>query len=186
MRLQYYEPISVSSGASTAGTHIFSANGIFDTNVTGTGGQPMGFDTMMSIYEHFTVVRSRCSIVARNFSSTYPSQVAVSVTSDGVAVTNFERLVENGLMTSCSLAPKFSTDYQNQLTLPLDISSFSGSDDLMDEHDYRGNAAANPVEQAYFHVSVWNSDDTTIVSANVQALLQYDVIFSEPRTQVIS
>lgn len=186
MRLQYYEPSSVTSGAGTAGTAVWSANGIFDTNVTGTGGQPMGFDTMMLIYDHYTVVRARCTIVARNFSSIYPTQIAISVNSDSTAITSYERLVENGLLTSCSLAPKFSTGYQNQLTIPIDLTSFSGSNDLMDEHDYRGTVAANPVEQTYFHVSCWNPDDTTVVSANFQVLLQYDVIFSEPRTQVIS
>jgi len=51
---------SSTSGALT--TYTYKCNGLFDPNTTGTGHQPMYFDQMSALYNHYTVIGSKIKI----------------------------------------------------------------------------------------------------------------------------
>jgi len=179
--LTYSEAASITSGAASAGTYVYSANGLYDPNITSTGHQPMGFDQMMLWYEHYTVLRSACVVRFKNFSATYPAYVAISKNASATPVTNYDQLQEDGTIVVGVCSPKYETGYLRKLESKMDISAFSGVPNLLDEADMRGSSAANPAEQEYFHLSVWNPDDTTTVSTNFTVQMMYEVVFSEPR-----
>lgn len=96
-KLMYYE-----SGFTLAGTsgvitqYVFTANGMYDPNITGTGHQPMGFDTMMLYYEQYTVLRSSVTLrFAGN--GTQPVNVSVCLAPDTTTLA-LPELMENGLI----------------------------------------------------------------------------------------
>lgn len=186
MRMNYYEDVSVTTGASSVGTQVYSANGIYDPNITGTGHQPSGFDQMMLMYNHYTVLKSRITATVRNASTTYGAFVAISARAGTSGITVAERLVENGLITAKFVTPKPNDGFTQYLTESINLKAFSGPDDLLDDHDYRGSNAANPAEQQYYHISAWNPDDATQVPLYVAILIEYDVVFTEPQDLVQS
>ena len=57
--LLYSDQITLNPAAGTVSKHVFSANGLFDPNITGVGHQPRGFDQYMALYNHYTVIGAR-------------------------------------------------------------------------------------------------------------------------------
>lgn len=56
-KLRYIENITLATVASSddASVNYFSCNGIHDPNITGTGHQPYGHDTLATLYNHYRV-----------------------------------------------------------------------------------------------------------------------------------
>jgi len=184
--LRYYTVASVSSGASAAGAYVFSANGIFDPDVSGTGGQPMGFDQMMLFFNHYTVIRSRIRVVAQSNSSTLRVTAALSVSGSSTVTTSIEQLMENGNLTFQVLEYAGAMGGACTLSRSVNAAKFQSVDDVMDDPNMRGDSASNPAEQAYYHISVWNSASATTVTLDCQVYLEYDVVFHEPRKASVS
>lgn len=177
----YSETVTVTSGAATAGTYVYATNGLYDCNITSTGHQPMGFDQMMLFYNHYCVMRSKIVVTFKNFSATYASHVSISLNGSSTPITNYDQLMEDGFIVHTVLTPKFNTGYEKTLRKGCDIARFAGVDKLRDRDDYQGDASANPAELSYFHISVWNPDDTTVVSATCTVLMEFEAVYLEPR-----
>ncbi len=83
-QLYYENQLNLAGTAGVLARYVFSANGAYDPNITGTGHQMMGFDQMMLFYEQAVVVRSKIQVT---FSSAFASdlRVAISLTPDANA-----------------------------------------------------------------------------------------------------
>jgi len=184
--VQYYTDISI-TGTSAAGTYVMSANGLFDPDITGTGGQPMGFDQMMVFFNHYTVLRSRIRVVFDNVTGGgVLATVALSTNASSTPTTVVENLIENGDVTFQKLG--FAGAFGSSCTLKrtLDVGKYQGLRNIIDDPDMRGDAASNPTEQSYYHLSVWDQVGATSISVQAQMLIEYDTIFHEPRKGTLS
>lgn len=184
--LQYFSNQSI-AGTNTAGTYVFSANGLFDPDITGTGGQPMGFDQIIQFFNHYTVMRARIRVTFSAITGGgLISMCALSLNGSSTPVTVVEDLIENGDIQVNVLG--FAGAYGSQVTMTkvVDLGKFQGLRNTIDDPDMRGDAASNPSEQVYFHLSVWDPEAVTSVSASAQVLIEYDTIFHEPRKAPLS
>jgi len=181
-KLPYYEAISVTGPANSSqcGNYIFSANGLFDPNVTGAGHQPMGFDQMMIFYNHYTVIGARATFVvqAQNTIATY---VALMVSGSTTVSTDYQVNIENGQMVYTILEAQAIQGGVARLTTSVKTADFQGIDDVMDDPDMRGDNASNPSEQQYFIFTLWNPASAVAASCILNAHIEYDVIFHEPK-----
>jgi len=175
--------------ATTAQNYFFSANGIYDPNITGTGHQPMGFDTMMAYYSQATVVRSTLTLQAYNNSTTVPARVWLSLSPDTTAITDTTEIVENGLLKHVDL----NTTGRNRLgviSLGCDVAKYFGRQrgrGILNDVNLFSTAAANPVDQVYFNITSSGILATSgTYNITFQAFLSYDVVFWEPRKVVTS
>jgi hypothetical protein len=170
--------------ATTAQNYFFSANGIYDPNITGTGHQPMGFDTMMLYYEQATVVRSTITVQAYNNSSTVPARIMLSLAPDTTSITDSQELVENGLGVHLDLNT-VGSGKMGVVSLGCDVAKYFGRNrgrSILDDVNLYCTAAANPVEQVYFNISSSGILATSgTFNLTFQAILTYDVVFWEPR-----
>ncbi|PWN73053.1 hypothetical protein CV717_29100, partial [Bacillus cereus] len=59
-RMRYVENVILTTvnNSDDATFYYFSCNGIHDPNITGTGHQPYGHDTVASLYNHYRVDKS--------------------------------------------------------------------------------------------------------------------------------
>jgi hypothetical protein len=183
-----HELTSTAGAVSTA--IIFSANGIYDPDITGTGHQPMGFDQMMLFYEQACVMRSRirASFVAEN-STVGALRCCIMVSPDTTTLANPQTIIENGQVVTELLAANYSGGRSNvNLALELDIAKYFGRSggDIVNDSDLQTNAAANPVEQVYFFVLCWNATNSSSLTAGVDVMLEYDVVYNEPRKLAVS
>lgn len=176
-------------------THVYSANGIYDPDITLTGHQIMGFDQLMAAYEHYSVIRAKITVGFVNNSS-YAVRAGIYLSPDGTPVTDPSELMENGLVKHVILDAKggASTDpgvsgRVKTVTIDCDVRKYFGKERYSQllEASFRGDVAANPIEQVYFNVFAFSSHTgTTNSQVLFDATISYDVIYSEPRKLSIS
>lgn len=188
VKLTYYDQNNFSTGAVLAGNYIFTANGLYDPNITGTGHQPMGFDQMMLFYEHYTVTLSKITVNFYNNDADDSVVVGILVAPDATPETVFSKLNENGLLVKKWLSPQTSGSPAAKCSLAIkaNISKINGKKDVRSEDDFRGDVAANPLEQTYYHLFAYNQVTVNVVNVCFEVLLEYTAIFTEPRKMIQS
>jgi len=185
-QLNYYSSGAIVSGASSANAYVFSANGMFDPDITGTGGQPMSFDQAMLFYNHYTVHRSTIRVTFMSDSTTLRASVGIFVSGSSTVTTSIEQLLENG--DGAFQILEYAGAYGGTATFQrtLNVGRFQDVSDVMDDPNMRGDSASNPTEQAYYHLVVYNSGTAATVQVDFQAVITYDATFHEPRKGPLS
>lgn len=185
-QLNYYSSGVIVSGVSTANAYVFSANGMFDPDISGTGGQPMSFDQAMTFFNHYTVHRSTIKVTFMSDSSTLRATVGLFVSGSSTVNTGIEALLENG--DGAIQILEFAGAYGGTATFQrtLNVGRFQDVRDVMDDPNMRGDSSSNPTEQAYFHLVVFNTGTAATVQVDFQAVITYDATFHEPRKGPLS
>jgi len=190
VRLPYFENSVVRSGTAGAITnYFFTANGLFDPNVTGTGHQPAGFDEMIKYYEQYTVMRSVISVTfLNNGLNAFRGAVALTPdTTNAVVGDNVENgQIKYDLVDSAAYATGAGNGIRYcTIDLDCDCGRYFGrrtDREMLNDTSLQGGAGSNPSEQVYFDIQTWGfgglTDNTT---ALVDVLIWYDAIFWEPR-----
>jgi len=181
-KLRYSTTFAGSSmtGAITS-TYVFRANDLFDPDFTSTGHQPMGFDQLMSWYNHFTVRSARMTVVCKNANSNAPT-VCLRVDGDSTPLTVIDRIVELGACVTEDLEAKGSYGANKKLTLSLDIAKLQGvnPNTITADANLRGSVSASPIEVSYYHITMWDTAGST-GAMEVDVILEQVATFYEPR-----
>jgi len=181
--------VSLDPGVGTAVGYIFSANGCYDPNVSGTGHQPKGFDQWMTFYDHYHVKRSVMTVHFTSNAVTGSQQsavVGISLRDSPTTVTGTDltSLVEDGVIGNHKFAP-MGTVYPAasvDVTNSYSPNTFFGTKDLLDVSQLRGDSSNNPTDQAYYHV--WYapmSGGLDLAASIALVIIDYTVILTEPR-----
>lgn len=188
LKHRYVDHISLNSGAGTVAKHTFSANGLYDPDITGTGHQPLYFDQIAGVfYNHYTVVGATVKVTFMSGSATLyggVSNVGIMVTSGTTAPTTWNDMLEQGKakMSFKTLGNANGGNDIKMVTRKISLKRELGVKSLLDEDDNAGGALSNPAEQIYiqvFQVGATDSGDATGIEAIVE--IDYDVIWHEPK-----
>lgn len=186
----YYEGrIRLQGASGVPSTYWFSANGLYDPNISGTGHQPIGFDTMMSLYEHYAVLRSKITVTLNSNTFTVGPRVAVYLSPDAVALSDPSEIMENGLIATTTLETKESGTAIKSLNLNCDVKKYFAKKrylDIIDDEKLTGTATGNPVEGVYFGIVTWNPFDAVATDVYLDVVLSYDSVYYEPRKLIAS
>lgn len=162
-------------------SHIFSVNGLFDPDVTGIGTQPVGFDQMTPLFDHYTVIYANVTIdfVASGQASGTGAVVGVRV-QDNTATSTDVMLLTTGDATTGIVSP---AEDRVQLTRSVNLSKFLGRPHILSEDDCRGSSTSNPQEQAFFQVFAFPfPSGGNIPLINTFVRIDYVAIWTEPRS----
>lgn len=182
MMLPYYTATSLTVPATAAAvSFVFSANGLYDPDISGTGTQPTGFDQMMVFYEHYTVLKARVVVTFRNYSGAIAPIVFLAARGDVTNVPSPLDVMTQGNTVSTQLQAAGQFGSLKELTLELDVRRFLGFDDLLDASLTRGDVASNPSEGAFFHVGAFENGVPATGAVYIQVRIEYHAIFTEPR-----
>lgn len=178
--------LTVTGTTGLVGNYFFSANGMFDPNVTGTGHQPMGFDQMMLMYEQYTVTSSKITVTYINGSGAgVYADVGLYLSPDTTSITNPSQLMENGFFVWKPLNPINVQGSIGKLNLTCNVATYFAraeyKRELLQDPELHGTAAANPVEQVYFTVCAFDGAGGNTVTISFTVEIEYEVMFSEPR-----
>lgn len=190
-KLRYCEEFSLNVGAGLITSYVFRANDCFDPDATGTGHQPIGFDNMMAAYDHFTVLGAKIKLVnmASVTTNANPCYFGVLLSDDGTRATsasNVNHLMEYpGQLMSQGGGGYIWTrgDKQgNTLMRKFSTKKFFGlKDSVIGKADYRGSATASPAEQAFFECWVASIQGNDPGVCEFRVVIDYLVIFTEPK-----
>lgn len=170
-----------------ADSYIFSCNGLFDPNISGTGHQCVGFDQLMSMYNHYTVIASKIRVEFINSDSTYNQTVGLFVSAGTTEQADIRVMIENGGCKYRTLG-KAGGASSDRATLTSQVAPLKwlGKKGITDDQ-VRGSASANPVEQCYWHIfanDFFQSNNSAPVAIQVQ--IDYVVVFTEPKELALS
>lgn len=176
--LRYAELISVTSTTGIIGKYYFSANGLFDPNITGTGHQPLYFDQMMGLYDHYVVIGSKieCRVVP---SSANTSPIAMIIMLDDDTTLTPTDITGVQEQSQANRLRIIHVNEQNRIYMSKKFSAKKvWGKGLMANNDLHGSATANPAEQSYFNIVVQTIGATT-ATVSVEVLITYIAVFFE-------
>lgn len=164
----------------TPSTQVYSMNGLYDPNITGVGHQPIGFDQVMPLYDHYTVIGSRAKVVASNFSAIAATKLILRLKDNVTTSTNISEVLENGMSRWTTLPPSGTGGSTRTLSINCNPSRFFGQP-VLKEDKYQGNVGSNPADQVYLHVI--NAPETSLDLDEVKftIIIEYIAIFTEPK-----
>lgn len=185
VKLRYVtECVVQCSGLSNS--YTYSANGMYDPDITGGGHQPKAFDEWMAVYNHYNVVGSKINV---KLVSTHGGDGYIW----GVTRTPTPNSLASKLLTYC-LENRYTRGYralgsnpgQRALANIPAITKYSQKKQFgqnsSQKTDLTGNASSNPTEQSYFEV--WmapiNNIPTT-QTASFIVTIDYIALLTEPR-----
>lgn len=179
MKHKYYESIEITSTGGAIYNHNYSLNGMYDPNTTGVGHQPYYFDQMSAVYNHYTVIGAKITIMVTTTAENAPLNAQICLwQNDDTTVTpsNFYGLVEQ----SKGKVKNLNTAQVRPTYLSMKWSAkktFGGT--VLANTDLQGTAAANPTEQSYATISFQTSDAISTTSVRVATIIEYIAIWSE-------
>jgi len=205
--LRYTERIEFSPSGITTQAYTFRANDLRDPNSTGVGGQPLGFDQLMELYNNFTVTDSKIMInwmyegydgpsTTGGVPATYiqgkaeiddcpavsPVICGVMRSADGYGSgVDVMRQMERDRTSWTVMTPQTGAKVT---TAKAQLSDFFGKQDLVAAEGYSGTASASPDNEAVYHVfCARGSNDYPADTVKVVAFvtLEYRATFTEPK-----
>ncbi len=180
VKMRYFTSTTLDPGASQlVANNVYSANGIWDADVTGGAfGQPRGFDQLVAMYDHYTVIGSRISVKFTPAAATVnPTIVGIQLKDRASTTTSLKDIMESRNRRSHYM----KVDGGTTVSKIFSARKFLGRPHPLSEDDLRGSSTSNPAEQAYFHVwctSAGTGVDSGVININVT--IDYSVVFTEP------
>lgn len=176
--LKYFEEGPINPVTTGTSVWVFSANGLYDPNVTYTGHQPRGFDQLMPLYDHYVVIGSKCHV---KLCTQNPGELPVtctlalrdSATSETTPIDYIE-----GRNCKFTLLPPAET---HQLTMNYSPKKFFSIKDVMADDEQQGTISSMPAEQAYYHLSLTTASGDEVGPICCSWYIEYIVKFIEPK-----
>jgi len=184
LRHRYVDQISFSSTAGSLNVKTFSCNSLYDPDIAGAGHQPMYFDNLMAIYDHYTVIASRITVkfVLTTTSATSPSYLALHVDDDATGPSTFVACCEQSTSVS-KIIPQGSSDV-HYLKSSWNARKYFGGDALSNDN-LQGTASASPTEQSVYHVT-FQTGAAGAVTGSAIVEIEYLVVYDELKTQDVN
>lgn len=186
IKMKYCDYFSINPPIGGAADYVFSANGLYDPNITGTGHQPYAFDTSMTLYNHATVIGSKIKVSMWNNQTALPVWLIVALRDSAASLTATpsDNLREQPGVVSRLSSPGGNGSSSDLIVVTNRFSAkrFFRARDVVGSEEFRNTAAANPTEQAYFHVCIApqnGTDDLGLQTLNVE--IEYIVVLHEPK-----
>lgn len=171
--------LNFTAAVATVGTYVFTANGLFDPNITGGALFPAGFAQLIGSYQHYIVSASRITVIFTN-NSTTPAMVGIALEPDASGSTDVANMLELPFEQMVQLEPSTAYGSSKTLSMSVNLSKYFGENVLSATAIYRGDAASNPTEQAYFHCKGFGLKGGS-ADIFMTVKIEYTATFTEPR-----
>lgn len=179
-----YEELLARAPGTSFDEYVYSANGGFDPNVTGTGGQPLLWDQYSSQYLRYYISHSRIVLKCINTNNTSGIYLNVFPTGSSAGASLFvdaaaQDYAHNGFAGINSSMCK--------LTLRNNISMdrIFGRPTLC-EGDFQAGVSAQPGRQVYWVINAYAADLSSNVSYDLEVKIYYRVRFMQRFAQDLS
>lgn len=182
--MRYSERFDINASAlDVPGSHIFSANGLHDPNITGTGHQPRGYDQLMTMYRHYEVLEALIEIWADPIDLETSQLLTLSVRSSNSPVPLRTDMMEHRTAITKAMAGSNGGPGVVYHKIACKPGEFLG---LKDDDTVRGAEGFNPASPVYFHVNTLPIPGVDAGIVHCQARITYKVKLSEPKEPVQS
>lgn len=180
--LIYAQSLDLNPGASgAAAVQVFSCNGLYDPDVSGTGHQPRGFDQLIALYDHYVVIAAKITWrFGTTNASVYDQIACISVQDDtGTSIDPLDHAER--AVNVMEIMPAGASGNTKTLSLGVNPNAFLGRSKPLSDATLKGSAAANPSEGCFFHCAVWPMQNVDAATVNSYVVIEYTAVFIEPK-----
>lgn len=176
--LTYYDSQTLTSTAGAVTNYQFSCNSIYDPNTTGTGHQPLYRDQMAAIYNHYTVIGSRCQYsVMGTATNNLPGALCAFINDDTTTLEASPFLNAERPRARLSLLGA-GGDHAIRGTLNWSAKKAFGKG-VLSNTELATPVGQNPGESEYFSFQYRTVDFSTTTSVHLIVKITYIVVFNE-------
>lgn len=179
-KMLYCDNITLSPTTGATATNLFSANGLYDPNVTAVGHQPRGYDQIQPLYDHYVVMGCKIRVDFQSTNTSVPMTAFVCVRDDTTTSASVNNYLELQGCKSASLGTIYG-DASKTISHYCTPHKFLGRKSPMSDPQLKGSASANPTEELLYHVGVAATDFASTSSCVAQVYLEYLCKFIEPK-----
>lgn len=181
--LKYTQQISPSTAP--FGTYVFSCNNLYDPDFTATGTQPLYFDQLMAIYDHYTVIGSKITyrIIPRGTTVQEPFRICSWINDDTTAASSDIDVISQQPGSKVRLCTGGLNPSQIIVSNKWSAKKYFGGSSLANT-SLQGTAAAGPAEQSYYYLNLRTMDGVATTTMWVVVEISYVAVFSELKDMV--
>jgi len=183
-KMRYHSNQLLTSTSGTIGKYLFSCNNIYDPDVSGTGHQPLYYDTFETIYDHYAVVSSTITVTFVN-NQAWPAVTGVVLDDDGTTSTNVDTLCEQNNGSHKFLPSLTGSLSAHTFTYHFDCWKVLGIDPYTSEA-YKATFGAAPSEITNYLCWSIPYDGVSTGSVPIDVTIDYIVVCSELKTPTSS
>lgn len=179
VKLKYNETLQLNPGAAGAiATYVFSANGMYDPNVTSTGHQPRGFDQLMALYNQYTVIGSKINVTfIKGGSQATSDVVGVCLRKTSTVDTSLAGYLEDRNVRYSALS---SNSTYRVVKKAFSTKKFLGVSHPLSEDTVKADASNNPTLQGFFHLFAGPTYSVDSEAIDVNVCIEFTAILTEP------
>lgn len=171
--------------ALTAGggvSHLFRANSIFDPDITGSGHQPMGHDTMALTHRHYCVLGSKITVKALNAGAdgNAHSMFSCQLVDAAYSASSVTAFIEQKRGSYCVLGIAAGAKAYGQVSAKYSCRKFFNIKNPGADNTQRTQMGFNPSEDAIFYVSTQSLTNGDPAAIDCLVTIDYIVKFTEP------
>jgi len=176
--LRYWQQFTVAVTASGWGIQQMSCNNLYDPDVTGTGHQPHYYDQCTALYNHWRVLKSKCTVYPYQNYDAYGAAITVTLDDDSTpASTNiFDLLERPGSRTimsgNASLSPSTKVVQYYNATTWFGKNSASNDSQI-------GSISSGPSETVNYVIQCTGTPSSAMI---IWVELEYTVFWDELKT----
>lgn len=178
-KLRYCDALNLAAPGAlgTFTTVSYRANGMFDPYVPTGGHQPMGFDQIMEMYQHYTVIGAHITVTPLKRSDAACGLLSLSLSdSNSFTFASLTDALETRRnVTSIKLLPYDTDAIKRKVSLGFGGKKFFGPGYQAGGADYKGTNATDPIEQAYFKIH-WGPLSPSTLTGNIDLMVKIDYI----------
>jgi len=174
---RYADNINFAAAAAGTATYSFRANGMYDPDYSGTGHQPLYFDQLAAVYDHFTVLKSWIKITVTN-TTAYPAMFNAFL-NDDVTVTPTSVLTR---AEQSAANTRLITKEGGPVVFYLSFDAykvFGGS--VLGNDNLQGTSSADPTEQSIYTLSCTSTDGAQATACSALIEIVYTAVWDEIR-----
>lgn len=174
---RYHEVIGLTSASGALSHAYFSVNSLYDPNSSGTGHQPMYFDQVAALYNHYTVIGSKITVkvTPQSDGAVFPYKVVTFINDDTTVSTGSFGVQEiKGAKTKI-----ISGHNANVLTFTNKWSAKRNWGNVLANESLGAASNANPSEQQFYFISLQTLDGTNNTSVWLDINIEYITIWRE-------
>jgi len=180
---KYATIVDAFPASKTLGRYTFKCNGLFDPDDRLGGHQPLYFDQLTPIYNHYVVLKAK---MKATFMQNYPNNatnpdcvVAVTCDDDTSTTSVYETMIE--IAPSKQVKTLGANQPATVVMCPWSAAKTFGSNPL-DNPRLQGTSAADPTELSHFTLSVYNNSGVAQAYVAIMVEITYDCVWFELKT----
>jgi len=175
---KYHEQVYLTSTSGVLNSYRFACNGMYDPNTTGTGHQPMLFDQLDVLYDHYVVIGAKCTFLYTfSVAGTNPLRVVCFIDDNSTSTgSTIEQLAEYGQSGSVDVLA-VGNNKVGKRTLKWSAKKAFGKN-FMGKDSLQGTTAANPTELQHFTIG-FQSDGISTQTLSIHCSIEYIAVWQE-------